>query len=67
MKWTCAVQARSPRPFRLQASRAYRNAAMASTFKAFDDCEIDSSLCADDEDQEHRTRCVRARGFSYKQ
>ena len=60
MKWTCAVQARSPRPFRFAGIKgAYRNAAMASTFKAFDDCEIDSSLCADDEDQPSNANALR--------
>lgn len=69
VKWTCAVQARSPRPFRFAGIKgAYRNAAMASTFKAFDDCEIDSSLCADDEDQPSNANALReGKGFSYKQ
>jgi len=47
-----AVQDRSPRPFTFAAWKgAYRNAGIAKTFKTFDPCEIDSSKCAEDEDQ----------------
>ena len=45
-----AVQSRSPRPLRLSGFKAsYRNAAIESTFKPFDPCEIDSSQCDDDD------------------
>ena len=69
VKWVYTVQARSPRPFRFAGIKgAYRNLAMASTFRAFDDCEIDSSLCADDEEQPSNANALReGKGFSYKQ
>ena len=52
VKFTVAVQARSPRPLSLAGFKAsYRNAAIESTFTPFDLCEIDSSACDDDEDQ----------------
>ena len=67
--WVCTVQARSPRPFRFAGIKgAYRNLAMASTFRAFDDCEIDSSLCDDGEEQPSNANALReGKGFSYKQ
>ena len=67
--WVQAVQARSPRPFRFAGFKAdYRNAAMAATFEAFDPCEIDSSQCAEDEDQPDNASALRGdSGFRYKQ
>jgi hypothetical protein len=69
VKWTCTVQARSARPFRFAGIKGtYRNLAMARTFKAFDDCEIDSSLCAEDEEQPSNANALReGKGFNYKQ
>ena len=47
-----AIQGRSPRPLRLTGFKAsIRNAKIESTFAVFDPCEIDSSQCAEDEDQ----------------
>jgi len=52
IKFTAAVQSRSPRPLRFAAFKGdYRNAAVSRTFKAFDPCEIDSSQCDDMLDQ----------------
>ena len=52
VSFVVAIQGRSPRPLSLAGFKAsYRNAAIESTFKPFDLCEIDSSACADDEDQ----------------
>ena len=54
IKFYAAVQTRSPRPFRFAAFKGvYRSAVTSKTFKAFDPCEIDSSQCAEDEDQQH--------------
>ena len=52
LTFLAAVQDRSPRPFTFAGWKgAYRNAGIAKTFKTFDPCEIDSSKCAEDEDQ----------------
>lgn len=69
VKWVAAVQSRSPRPFRFAGIKGtYRSAAMASTYDAFDPCEIDSSQCEDDEDQPANGNALReGRGFQYKQ
>ena len=63
-----AVQARSPRPFRFAGMKAsLRNAAMEKIFKPFDPCEIDSSACAEDEDQPSNADALReGRGYLYK-
>ena len=64
-----AVQARSPRPFRFAGMKAsFRNQAMEKVFEPFDPCEIDSSACADDEDQPDNASALReGRGYLYKQ
>ena len=52
IKFTAAVQSRSPRPFKFAAFKAaYRAAGTSKTFQTFDPCEIDSSKCEEDEDQ----------------
>lgn len=52
VSFVVAIQGRSPRPLSLAGFKAsYRNAAIESTFKPFDPCEIDSSACEDDEEQ----------------
>jgi len=65
--FTLAVQARSPRPFRLAGFKAsYRSANMEKVFKPFDDCEIDSSKCADGEDQpENAQALMQGSGYKY--
>ena len=65
IKFTVAVQGRSPRPFRFGGFKgSYRNAATVGTFKTFDPCEIDSSQCAEDEDQPENAR-ISGDGKSY--
>ncbi|KAL3924969.1 MAG: hypothetical protein SGPRY_003766 [Prymnesium sp.] len=52
VSFVVAVQGRSPRPLRLSGFKAsYRNARIERTFDVFDPCEVDSSKCAEDEDQ----------------
>lgn len=61
VRFVLAVQARSPRPLTLSGFKAsYRNAAIERTFEVFDDCEIDSSKC--DEDEEQPGNAAKARG-----
>ena len=62
-----AVQDRSPRPFTFAGWKgAYRNAGIAKTFKTFDPCEIDSSKCAEDEDQpDNAVAGLTGRGNNY--
>lgn len=62
VSFVVAVQGRSPRPLQLTGFKAsYRNAAIEKTFAVFDPCEIDSSQCADDEEQPGNSRAARAR------
>ena len=52
VSFVVAIQSRSPRPLRFAGFKAsYRNAAIESTFKPFDPCEVDSSACDDNEEQ----------------
>ena len=68
VKFVVAVQARSPRPFSFAGFKAsFRNEKMEKVFEAFDPCEIDSSKCADDEDQpENAAAGLQGKGFSYR-
>ena len=68
LKFYAAVQSRSPRPFRFGGWKgSYRNAGIAKTFQTFGDCEIDSSKCADDEDQpENAATGFAGNGFRYR-
>ena len=67
LTFTVAVQARSPRPFRFAGFKgSYRNAGIEKTFNTFDPCEIDSSKCADGEDQpENAAAGFQGSGFRY--
>jgi hypothetical protein len=52
VKFPLVVQARAPRPFRFAAWKAdYQDAGTARISKPFSDCEIDSELCAEGEEQ----------------
>lgn len=52
LTFNAAVQSRSPRPFRFAGWKGtYRSAGTTKTFQSFDDCEVDSSKCEEDEDQ----------------
>ena len=68
VNFVVAVQARSPRPFRFAGFKgSYRSAAMERVFQTFDDCEIDSSKCAEDEDQPENAKAIyEGRGFQYR-
>ena len=67
VKWVTAVQSRSPKPFTFRGMKAdYRSANMEKTFQPFDACEIDSSACAEDEDQPSNANALReGKGFRY--
>ena len=69
VEFVLAVQARSPRPFRFAGMKAsFRNLAMEKTFQPFDPCEVDSSQCADDEDQPSNAAALaEGRGYQYRQ
>jgi len=67
VKFTAAVQSRSPRPFRFAGFKgSYRTAGIEKTFAIFDPCEIDSSKCDDPLDQpENAKALLEGNGFEY--
>ena len=69
VKFVAAVQSRSPRPFRFAGFKgSYRNLGIEKTFKSFDPCEIDSSLCDDPLDQPDNAKALLSgsgKGFRY--
>ena len=68
LKFTAAVQSRSPRPFRFGGWKgSYRAGGVTKTFQAFDDCEVDSSKCDDDEFQpENAVLGLTGKGNNYR-
>ncbi|KAL1521398.1 hypothetical protein AB1Y20_021063 [Prymnesium parvum] len=64
VSFVVAVQGRSPRPLRLTGFKAsYRNAKIERTFEAFDPCEVDSSMCAEGEDQPSNAKALSQTGL----